>query len=1161
MSETPERTISLDATISSQLEPLETHTALLRIPISLGANTINALIDTGASVSLLCLQTFEQLNPKIVKLLKGPNEITSRFRSVSGNVMRAIGLYNIRMTLQNTHSITHPFFVINQLDESCILGIDFITKHELIVHPKTRTMRYSHMGEPCYMKIPPFRVFSVAIEDPLKPRNDDLSPAQGAILENLLKQHSSLFAGNLSELRAVVGVMHEINTTGSPVFQRMRRVPNSLKPTVKAKIDEMLAHGIIKESSSPYASPIVIVPKKNGEIRICVDYRQLNAVTIKDRFPLPRVDDTIDTLFGARYFTSLDFFSGYHQVLVKPEDQHKTAFICEFGLFEYIRMSFGLTNAPATFQRAMNNIFRDVLYKFALCYLDDLIIYSKTFEEHIQHLEIIFEIIKKSGLRLNMSKCQFVKMFLEYLGHIVSRDGVSPCPKKIQAIVEFPAPTNVKEVQSFLGGANYYRKYVRAFAEKAHSLTQLTRKDAKWKWGDEEQRAFDSIKNSLISQPILRYPDFGRDFLVHTDASSFGIGAVLCQMQDPSHSGNDQEVVIAYSSKHLIDRELKWSTTEKEAYAIIHAVTAFRPYLYGRRFKVVTDHRALEWLMSKKEPAGRLARWALKLQEYQISIEYRPGKKHQNADCLSRTPVQHIHAVFSGYDDWISAQQRDEFCSSILKKLTRNSHKERKITFQLMSNGLLGTQTGLVVVPSSLQKGILELNHDHMTAGHLGISKTLARIQERYYWRHLIHDVTAHVNSCLTCAKQKVKGSSKAPLQSMPVPELIWETLAMDILGPVTESTNGNRYILVISDYATRYVIACPMPDQTAKTVATAFVKEVLLKYGGPGKVLTDQGRQFTSGLYAEVCKLFNIKQLRTTAYHPQTDGLVERFNRTMKDLLTSFVYDKPHQWDTCLPFVVFAYNVSVHASTKHSPFYLLFGRDPSLATDLTPPSKVRTVGEDGDALAQHWVQALDLAKNNIKKAQAVQKRNYDQGSSLVAYNVLDKVLLKSPPTAGKFNQVWEGPFTITKLYGPFTFAICNDETQKVTIVHSNRLKLFKTADVKPIIEKTEDRELEVVSPTAIPKRKPGRPKGSGTAMAMPSKTENRPEQRATSISVKTTTNRGRPRMTRMHGRKTGQSAELASSEFSSSMDSLESEYVAQPRVPTQTRYNLRRRT
>jgi hypothetical protein len=321
----------------------------------------------------------------------------------------------------------------------------------------------------------------------------------------------------------------------------------------------MLKKNVIRISSSPYAEGIVMALKKDGTLRLCIDYRLLNKITIKDKFPLPRIDDTIDALYGARYFTTLDLLSGYWQIEINEADKHKTAFICELGLFEFNRMPFGLTNAPSTFQRAMNNIFKKELYKYVLVYLDDIIIYSKTFEDHLVHLRRVFELLLSAGLRLNRTKCEFFKNKIDYLGYIVSKDGIAPNMKKIESITKYPEPTNQKELGSFLGLASYYRKFVRAFAEKAHPLTALTKKSAQWKWGTEERDAFNCIKQCLTTKPILGYPDFTREFIIYTDASGYGIGAVLAQMQAPalpdtsetseanSAEAGDREVVIAYT--------------------------------------------------------------------------------------------------------------------------------------------------------------------------------------------------------------------------------------------------------------------------------------------------------------------------------------------------------------------------------------------------------------------------------------------------------------------------------------------------------------------------------------------------------------------------------------------------------------------------------------
>ena len=999
-------------------------------------------------------------------MLKSPKLVGPTFKTASGEIIKSKGLYNISLEFLNNHRFPHPFYVIPNLNERCIIGLDFLTLHSITINPTLRTLSYLHNGKLFNIDIPiPNRrimnIFKIIPER--KFILDHLSSEKQLLLLDCLTKHQSLFAENMSEMRMANVVKHAINLKGEPVNLKMRRTPNSLKPIIKSKIDEMLTHNIIRESTSPFASPIVIVPKKGGEMRFCIDYRKLNDITIKDRYPLPRIDDTIDSLSGAKLFSTLDLFSGYWQIEIEPLDQHKTSFICEFGQFEFVRMPFGLTNAPATFQRFMNHIFRKHLNLFVLVYLDDIIIFSRSIEDHVNHLNEVFKILKEAGLRLKLSKCHFAKNQINYLGHVISDQGVAPDPNKTSSIANFPQPRNVKELQSFLGLANYYRKYIKAFAEKAHPLTTLTRKNYQWNWGDEQARAFNCIKDSLLTKPILGYPDFSKEFIVHTDASNFGVGAVLSQLQRPLHSADDShEVAIAYASKHLTETQMKWSTTEKEAYAIIHGVSAFRPYLYGTKFLVITDHRALQWLMSKSESTGRLARWALKLQEYNIEIGYRAGKNHQNADSLSRRPKNIISTVFSVIDDWKEAQTRDEYCAEILTKLNNKDESVRQYDFNFSKNGLLSTLDGKIVVPLCKKKEILELNHDHKLAGHLGITKTLKRIRDRYFWPSAETDITNYIKNCLICNKRKALNKcNKAPMQPIKVTNKIWHTLAMDIVGPITESYNGNKYILVVSEYTTRYVMTMAMENQTAKTVAKHFVYEVLLKYGAPENVLTDQGRNFLSSLISEICVQFNIKQIRTTAYHPQTDGLVERFNRTMVDMLATFVHNNPEKWDEYLPFITLAYNSSIHTSTKYSPFYLLFGREPSLATDLDTPLRYRAIEDENNVISQQWHEALKIANSNLANAQKGQKTYYDRNSSEKTYNLNDKVLLKLHEIPGKFNMKWDGPFKIIEKISKLNYRILNEQNKQSSIVHVNRLKLWKKFDESQIPFCTENQEID----------------------------------------------------------------------------------------------------
>ena len=395
----------------------------------------------------------------------------------------------------------------------------------------------------------------------------------------------------------------------------------------------MLKDNIIKPSQSPWASPITIAKKKddpNG--RFCTDYRKLNDITKTDAYPLPRIDEIWEQLKEARWFSSVDLASGYWQVEMDEKDKQKTSFTCSLGTFEYNVMPFGLKNAPATFQRLMNDLLREYLYEFTVVYLDDIMIYSKTFEDHLKHLERILTILKEANLMIKLKKCKFCEQEIEYLGHIAGKDGLKPDPKKIEKIKNLKPPTNLKEVQSIMGLCQYYRTFVQDFSKIAKPIYQLTQKDKPFHWGKDQQKALDILKEKLTNHPILQYPDYNKQFILKTDASGKGLGAVLSQLNDKG-----KEVVIEYASRGLRGAERNYPITDLECLAIKWAITErFHKYLIGREFIAVTDHSALKTLMTAKLIKGKRARWAMKLQQYTFKIKHRSGKSNKDADALSR---------------------------------------------------------------------------------------------------------------------------------------------------------------------------------------------------------------------------------------------------------------------------------------------------------------------------------------------------------------------------------------------------------------------------------------------------------------------------------------------------------------------------------------------
>ena len=457
--------------------------------------------------------------------------------------------------------------------------------------------------------------------------NSALSSAEQSRLRELLQDYRDIFAIHPDELGRTNIVQHHIETGDHPpIRSRPYRVPYAQKETIEKHIEDMLHRNVIQPSVSPWASPVVLVPKSDGSSRFCVDFRKVNKITKKDSYPLPLISESLDALGGAKFFSSLDLVSGYWQVEMDPASREKTAFVTHAGLYEYTTMPFGLCNAPGTFQRLMECVLRGLNWQIALIYLDDVLVYSQNFEDHLHHLRLVFDRFREAGLKLKPSKCHFGQKEVNYLGHVITTEGIQPDPKKVKVVQEYPAPKSVKEVRAFMGLTNYYRKFVKGFAQVASPLHDLTKKGASFLWTEDCQKAFDTLKKALTEAPILAYPDFTQSFQLATDASNDAIGMVLGQKQ------NGREVVIAHAGRKLNPAERNYSVTEREALAVIEGVKQLQHYVYGRQFTVLTEHSVVRWLMNIKEPTGRLARWALLLQQHDFTIQHRSEPTNGNAE-------------------------------------------------------------------------------------------------------------------------------------------------------------------------------------------------------------------------------------------------------------------------------------------------------------------------------------------------------------------------------------------------------------------------------------------------------------------------------------------------------------------------------------------------
>lgn len=993
-------------------------------------------------------------------------------------------------------------------------------------------------------------------------------------LREMLEKYEDTFSRSDQDLGRTRLEVHRIPTgSARPVRLPPRRAPMHLRDEIEEQVQAMVRQGIVEECTSPWAAPLVIVPKKDGSRRICVDYRALNDVTEKDGHPIPRIGDSLDALAGATVFSTLDMTSGYHQVEVAVEDRDKTAFVTGRGHhLRYVTMPFGLCNAPSTFQRLMERVLQGLVWKTVVVYLDDVVVYSRTPEEHLRHLAEVIERFRAHNLKLKPRKCELFKAEVRYLGHVVSAAGVATDPALIEKVTKWEPPCNQKETRAFLGLAGYYRSYVPDYGDVAEPLVRLTDAKAEFKWTPSCQQAFEELKRRLTSAPLLAYPNREGQFILDTDASDVAIGAVLSQSQ------GEEEKVIAYGSKALSREERNYCVTRRELLAVVHFIEAYRYYLYGKEFVVRTDHSSLRWMLQQREPRDQLARWIQRLSPFRFVIQHRPGKKHGNADAMSRkcfrgghcyhpqvestdapgtitmleelqtaaesppapdqgppapdqgsqeagqhpkTPrkagvkkgkarkkTQAVRTVrrknpgsdFGGAPQMapvngeagkpsqgvpigieqaavVEAQRVDPDLAVIRARLEAGLQKPSKeevsryspvVKYWCARWNQLELKGGLlryrweparenepvqwkVVTPRALQELVLTHLHDLKAVGHLGVEKTWERAKRsQYLWAGMHADLERWVKRCQLCQQRKppaAKKRAKLVTHQVGAP---WERIAADVAGPFPTTKAGNKYILVVQDYFTKWVEIFAMPNQTAETVASLLVNEVFGRFGCCLEFHSDQGTNFESQVTAEVSRLFGVKKTRTSSYHPRGDGMVERGNRTLEAMIAMWVSEVQDDWDTHLPLLAMAYRSACHSTTGATPNLLNLGREVTLPVDLlmerSPDEKEGVeMTEYAERLRKRLQMAHDAAREHTTRQLVSQKRHYDQNVRLVEYQEGDVVWKYNPAkTRGrsfKLTRPWQGPFVIVKKLSDVTFRIRASPRGKPQIIHADRIK------------------------------------------------------------------------------------------------------------------------
>lgn len=984
-------------------------------------------------------------------------------------------------------------------------------------------------------------------------RLDHLSKPEKDSIIQICQEHSDIFFLPGDKLTASKTEPLSIPTTSNnPVTSKMYRYPKIHEAEVKNQVNELLDQGIIQPSTSPWNSPVWVVPKKADasglkKWRMVIDYRGLNDLIVTDKYPLPSIEHILDQLGEAKYFTTLDLASGFHQIEINPDDRAKTAFSIPGGHFEFNRLGFGIKNGPPAFQRRMDNTLRGLP---AWVFLDDIIIPGKSLEDHNKNLTDVFSRLRSFNFKLQPDKCEFLGTETNYLGHIITDKGIMPNPNKIKAISEIKRPKGTKDIKSFLGLVGYYRKFIPSFSQIAKPLNKLLAKDQKFNWDDKCEESFTNLKNILITEPILQYPNFEKTFILTTDASNEAIGSVLSQ----GKIGED--LPIAYYSRTLNKAECNYSTSEKELLSIVDSVKHFRPYLFGQKFTIVTDHKPLTWLMNCKDPSSRLVRWRLKLLEYDYEIVYKQGKLNRNADALSR-PILTITTdsllddftkfkenssepkIFQTesiskenaktlilpmscdgldteiYFDYIQEnfpntklddhkvrdvllvenknqklyiifikqfaidQPRSEdiiiSLNSLKSLLEQNKTRSSKtltipdlsklfpsldnkeflnilnflfsdFTIKILKNEIIDVNDPEMI------KDILRTHHDDILSGHQGVDRTFLDLKGKYYWPNMRDAVIEYIKKCPTCQKAKTNFKPhKSPMVITTTSQNFCERVALDIVGPLNETENGNRFVLSLQDDLTKFVQFYAIPEHTAVTVSIYFLK-FCTQFGFPESILTDQGSEFTSKTLKELNKILSIDHKFSSPYHPQTNGSLEKTHLSLKDFLKCYVNEDKNDWDKFLNFAAFSYNSHIQKSTQNTPYELVFGQLPRIPNKFRKPSQNKTYTDLSKEIMSKLQTLRRTAHENQKHAKASYKKNYDKthkspnpfqsNQYVLLYNMLAKKNFK------KLDHDYKGPYKIIAVHENNT-ATLEITKNKFRTYHFNMLKPYVSGQDK----------------------------------------------------------------------------------------------------------------